>query len=336
MKREIVVSLCLVLFIIGCGQVDSAELSDEELEQQLDGLSEDELDAALAGSDEEKQALTGKGWLDNVRIRIPLNCGETDEGNDLPNYGVLTQRYRYSNSNREYTRTRRDSCRDGRIKEYYCDGAQYRYPTVNCPQGETCQDNECVPVEACECDSPYESCVDNECVQTCRDFDGGQVYHIGSQVNFDNQGYIDSCITAEGYGPNGDTASHLIEYYCENGERQSETVECEHLCYDGDGFGRCVVEGFDENVPDSDGDGLVDDTIQVDNCPFVANPTQNDEDNDGIGDACDICRREAAPENVGHHDGDHDSVGNMCDNCINVYNPFQEDDNGNGIGDLCE
>ena len=109
MKREIVVSLCLVLFIIGCGQVDSAELSDEELEQQLDGLSEDELDAALAGSDEEKQALTGKGWLDNVRIRIPLNCGETDEGNDLPNYGVLTQRYRYSNSNREYTRTRRDS-----------------------------------------------------------------------------------------------------------------------------------------------------------------------------------------------------------------------------------
>ncbi|WP_268898683.1 RCC1 domain-containing protein [Geomonas anaerohicana] len=36
--------------------------------------------------------------------------------------------------------------------------------------------------------------------------------------------------------------------------------------------------------PDSDGDGIPD---FVDNCPYVANPSQLDSDGDGIGDACD-------------------------------------------------
>jgi hypothetical protein len=39
--------------------------------------------------------------------------------------------------------------------------------------------------------------------------------------------------------------------------------------------------------PDADGDGVPDDS---DNCPVVANPDQGDNDNDGVGDACDPVR----------------------------------------------
>jgi len=44
---------------------------------------------------------------------------------------------------------------------------------------------------------------------------------------------------------------------------------------------------------DSDGDGIPDD---VDNCPTVYNPGQEDGNNSGVGDACDCC------ENMGDFD----------------------------------
>ncbi|GEM_PF-193117 len=64
---------------------------------------------------------------------------------------------------------------------------------------------------------------------------------------------------------------------------------------------------FAAHPDDYDGDGLVD---SLDNCPSVANASQEDTDGDGVGDP--------------------------CDNCPALSNPDQADDNGDGIGDLCD
>jgi hypothetical protein len=71
---------------------------------------------------------------------------------------------------------------------------------------------------------------------------------------------------------------------------------------------------------DSDNDGVLDD---VDNCPLVYNPLQEDSNDNGIGDACE-------------GDGDGDGVSDDVDNCPNVYNPDQADSDDNGIGDACD
>jgi len=75
-------------------------------------------------------------------------------------------------------------------------------------------------------------------------------------------------------------------------------------------------------VDDSDGDGVIDD---IDNCPSVPNPGQEDSDGDGIGDACDS-----------HPDSDGDGILDPVDNCPSVPNPDQLDTDGDGVGDACD
>ena len=66
-------------------------------------------------------------------------------------------------------------------------------------------------------------------------------------------------------------------------------------------------------------DGWID---SEDNCPKLYNPLQEDDNEDGIGDACE--------------DFDGDGSLNACDNCPTTTNSRQLDKDGNDVGDVCD
>ncbi|MBI2345804.1 MAG: thrombospondin type 3 repeat-containing protein [Deltaproteobacteria bacterium] len=61
----------------------------------------------------------------------------------------------------------------------------------------------------------------------------------------------------------------------------------------------------------------------LDTCPLVANPDQADSDFDGAGDICDP-------------DDDGDGIQDTLDNCIFTYNTDQLDTDLDGLGDICD
>ncbi len=101
------------------------------------------------------------------------------------------------------------------------------------------------------------------------------------------------------------------------------------LC-DADADGQAGERGFDN----LDGDGIPGPPLGTDKCPLVYDPTQPDQDNDGVGDYCDNCPGVANPSQL---DSDADGVGDVCDlddvdfdgvanqldDCPDVYDPLQ-------------
>ncbi len=119
-------------------------------------------------------------------------------------------------------------------------------------------------------------------------------------------------------------------------------------------------DGIDDALDpcvDSDGDGFGDPgfsgTCPTDNCPAVANRSQDDADRDGLGDACDTCARDPQNDddrdgvcgsvdncpidpNLDQFDSDGDGLGDACDNCPLDAGPDQTDSDGDGWGDFCQ
>jgi hypothetical protein len=114
----------------------------------------------------------------------------------------------------------------------------------------------------------------------------------------------------------------------------SQTCTCvEKQCFDpwgGDSDADGATDFCDLFPYDFDDDGHDD---GPDNCPFVANPAQENADGDAAGDACDNCLTQVNDDQA---DADDDRVGNVCDNCVKAPNRFQWDTDGDGAGDACD
>jgi len=174
------------------------------------------------------------------------------------------------------------------------------------------------------CDADF----NNDCIVNMTDLDmlidfvGGRCYEDTCLPGYSCMGDSSMCYTEFGWDP-------LYELNYDSACRRWFRPDC-HIIDTGDIWpllnrygdtpgpsgitSTCPVNNDGDNVP-----------YYEDNCINVYNPLQEDEDGDGIGDACDI-----------GDDIDGDGILNGDDNCPNDYNPLQEDFDSDGIGDACD
>ncbi len=151
--------------------------------------------------------------------------------------------------------------------------------------------------------------------------------------------YVSDSVLYASYTENGGTDWSPPEQVSETDERVVEEYRTADI---GDG-GRLVIYEFitpgDDNINlamrrldslDYDGDGAY---FYDDNCPTVANPTQDDDDSDGLGNECDNCPTVA---NQDQSDSDEDTIGDDCDNCPDIANSSQTNSDTDDFGDACD
>ncbi|MCP4647824.1 MAG: hypothetical protein GY852_08875 [bacterium] len=108
-----------------------------------------------------------------------------------------------------------------------------------------------------------------------------------------------------------------------NGE-ECDPGSNETLC---SGCFECINCECIKTFTDADHDCIPDES---DNCLNIYNPSQSDQDEDGLGDECDECPQD--PDN----DADGDRVCGNGDNCPEIKNRDQIDSDSDGVGDECD